>query len=167
MKSIFVIVFVFAFSALSAQSLSPASFNSGTAGGQAGSVRLSYSIGQAVVPVFKQGNALTQGFWQPRLIKGNIQEESPVSVQLSVYPNPTRDNLFVKILFAEKIEGKITLTAYDSFGKEVSPRIEIHQNPQTTQQNVHLNLQKLPAGHYFFRLFLNNKPLANFKAIKN
>ena len=93
---------------------------------------LSWTIGEPVVGTVSNGNVITQGFQQSRLIIANISEVKNPQVKVLVFPNPTSEFLTVKLsehqaytmqLFnlngqllmeqkANSIENKINMTTY-------------------------------------------------------
>lgn len=70
-----------------------------------------------------------------------------------VYPNPTRDNLHIKLY--EALQGNSTLQVLDITGRLVRT-----QSVSAAQLNISLDVRSLPAGRYFIKIS-NSKQVIN------
>lgn len=97
---------------LNAQSASPSVFSNG--GGS--STQFSYTIGEPLVLTLSSSSGtITQGFHQTYLEVVSV-EESSINYEVSVYPNPTRNE--VRFTFPALLES-VNVTIYDTQGKLV------------------------------------------------
>lgn len=134
-------------------SVNSQTISAGTIASFAGSVNnstitIDYSVGEnAISTVSNTSNAVTQGFLQPQLIISTGIVEVNEHNEVSVFPNPTSDFVFIKS--AEQV----TWVIYDATGKVIligdSSKIE------TTQ---------FALGVYY--LEISNKKSDNKKTIK-
>lgn len=76
---------------------------------------------------------------------------------VSVYPNPFKTSLTIKLLNVPPYP-QLTFIVYDLLGKELT-------NTQLTKQFTVLNLNSLPTGMYFFRVFDRGTVLQTGKLI--
>lgn len=148
-----ILLFVGAFS-LSAQSGPVASGGNGT--GSGGSV--SYSIGQIdYISATGSGGNINEGLQQPYEIFTFGVEDPSVSLELTLYPNPTTSLVNLKI---EKDNlSDLVFKLFDSNGKEI-----LNQN--ISNQTTLINLETYHAGTYILQVIQSQKPIQSFKIIK-
>ena len=118
-----------------------------TAGGYNvnGTLTISWTLGETIVPSFRNGNLwLTHGF-QQQLIVTTVEESLEDLVKVTVYPNPASDNLNIR--FDEPLEGEVTVQLINAQGKLVKTDVM-----EVTVIEKQINLQDLPAGAYFLKL---------------
>lgn len=111
-NQLFVAFFLFATFVSKAQNVTA------TSGGQGsvGSMNVNYSIGEAFVTTYQNGNSiLTQGFHQPYFTVTEVEENFP-SGALTVFPNPTSSILQIQfeqvnldnlVIYLSDITGKL------------------------------------------------------------
>lgn len=142
----------------------------GNASGKGGTV--SYTVGQIVYTIIKGTNgSLVQGVQQPYEISVvfgiGIQQE--ITLQYSVFPNPTIDNLTLKIEGKDIIQCMIYL--YNTMG-------DILQNIKSVTNETIISMGGLPPGIYYLKVYttvMNDltgvtqeyKEVKAFKVIKN
>lgn len=100
-----------------AQSISPQVV--ATAGDyySAGGVQLSWTTGESMIDTYIAGsNMLTQGFHQTQLTVTGIDQQNPTDLDVSIYPNPTSEQLVISI---PKNESMLTMELFDLNGKLV------------------------------------------------
>lgn len=120
---------------------------------------VSYSIGQvAYSSISNLNGSLSQGVQQVYQISTLILEEKGFNFSLSAYPNPTMDNLTLRIGNYQK--GLFTYRLLDTEGKLLS------ENRLTDQETI-IVMQQLPTSTYFVEVHHESKKVQSFKIIKN
>jgi len=110
-----------------------------------GGISVSWTLGETIIPVFKNSNlSLTHGFQQQIIITA-IEKNIDVPVELSLFPNPASDVLNIK--FESPLDSKLDITILDSQGRLV--RIDVIEAALEEKQ---INLQDLSPGVYYLRL---------------
>jgi hypothetical protein len=131
----------------------------GNASGGGGSA--SYSIGQIGYATNTDTNgSVAQGVQQPYEISvvTGIEEAKGIILLVSAYPNPTTDNLTLKV---EDFElSTLTFQLYDMQGK-------LLQNEKITGNQTNIIISNLMPASYFLKVIQNNKEVKTFKIIKN
>jgi hypothetical protein len=130
----------------------------GNATGSAGNV--SYTIGQTFYTTQSTTTtSSTQGVQQPYEISiTSGLKETLISLNLSVYPNPTTDELTLK-LDKTNVSGW-SYQLLDAAGKLVKKQ-------QITGKEEKIIMANLAAAQYFLRVLDGNKEVKTFKIIKN
>ena len=134
----------------------------GNASGSGGSA--SYSIGQIVytTETGTNGNSIAQGVQQPYEISivTELPEAKDISLEISAYPNPTRDYLIVKIDASNSLAIKsLTYQIFDIGGK-------LLQSVQATNLETKIELSNLLPATYFVKVIEIQKEIKVFKIIK-
>ena len=150
------LIFLFSISIINAQQNTTSS--GGEAIGTGGSA--SYSIGQIDYISSSDSNfSVSQGVQQPFEISVVLGlEENQIKLNLTAYPNPTNDILFLSI--ENGVNQELTYQLIDLQGKIIEKNV-IKNN--TTEVNV-AHLEK---AIYFLNITENNKSIKTFKIIKN
>lgn len=141
-----------------AQAQESANASGGDATGSGGTV--AYSVGQAVYNANSNvSGTVSQGVQQAYEIFTVGINETELNISLSVFPNPTADNLTLLISDYKKVN--LTYQLYDMHG-------ELLNNGQVTAQQTQINTASLSPAVYFI-LIVNqeNKQVQSFKIIKN
>ena len=129
----------------------------GTVSNASGSV--SYSVGQvAYQSVSNTSGTVSQGVQQAYEIVTLSLEENKFNFSLSAFPNPTTDNLNLRVgnLNQEKLIYKLI----DLEGKVISEAI-IHS------ETTNIDMKQLPTATYFLEVYNEAKKVQTFKIIKN
>ena len=158
MKTFYFIILGMCFTfKLSAQQSSNAA--GGNATGTGGTV--SYSVGQMnyTTNTGTSGSAC-QGVQQPYEIYTvtSVDEAKDLNINLSAFPNPTFDNLTLKIESA--ITKNLSYLLFDMNGKLLAT-----QKLDGTETKIAMN--NYAAATYFIKITENNNTLKTFKIIKN
>jgi hypothetical protein len=131
----------------------------GNASGSGGSV--SYSVGQVVYNTNTGTNgSVAQGVQQPFEISvvTGIDETKGITLQCTVYPNPTIDFLTLKV--ENYTIDALTYQLYDVNGKLIdSQKIEGNE--------AIIAISNLVPATYFLKVIQSDKELKTFKIIKN
>ncbi len=131
----------------------------GEAAGSGGSV--SFTTGQVAYTTNTGSNgSVAQGVQQPYEISivTSLSENEDVQLELLVYPNPTINNLKLKVESDKK--ELLTYELLDMLGKSIEKKII---NKSITE----INTESLPKSTYFLKVTNNNKLVKTFKIIKN
>jgi hypothetical protein len=123
-----------------------------------GSLSISWTLGETIIPTFQNGNLiLTHGF-QQQLLVTTVEENLEELVKVTVYPNPASDN--INIRFESPLDGEVTIQLINGQGKLV--KTDVIEVSVTEKQ---LNLQDLASGTYFLKL-TKNKTSNVYKVVK-
>ena len=120
----------------------------------------SYSVGQVVYTTNTGTNgSVAQGVQQAYEIFTVGIKETELNISLSVYPNPTADNLTLQI--SDYNNEKLSYQLFDMQGKLLN-------NGQLTAQQTQINTASFPPATYFINVVnKENKKIQSFKIIKN
>jgi hypothetical protein len=141
-----------------AQAQVSANASGGDATGSGGTV--AYSVGQVVYTTnIDAPGTVSQGVQQAYEIFTVGIKETELNISLSVFPNPTADNLTLQI--SDYNNEKLSYQLYDMQGKLLT-------NGQVTAQQTQINTSSLPPATYFLNVVnQENKKVQSFKIIKN
>ena len=118
----------------------------------------SYSVGQIDYSAKGANNEITEGLQQPyEIVTLAVSDNGNVEKNISLYPNPVKDVLFVD--FNQEKFSNSTYQLYDAQGKLI-------KNGNFSQKKNELNFSMLPASVYIIRIFSDNKMVKTFKIIK-
>ena len=122
----------------------------------------SYSVGQVVYTTNTGTNgSVAQGVQQVykiSTVRLGTRETEP-NISLSIFPNPTTDNLTLKI--GDYNNEKLSFRLYDMLGKLLS-------NGKIVTQETKIEMTNLPSTTYFVNVInQENKKVQTFKIIKN
>ena len=151
------VLLIFGLSNLQAQETIPAT--GGEANGSGGSA--SYTVGQVVYTtnVGTNGNSVAEGIQQPYEISvlTSIPEAKDISLNVTVYPNPTTDYLTVKVENYETTN--LQYMVFDINGK-------LLQKVKATGTETKIETNNLVPANYFVKVLDNKKEIKVFKIIK-
>jgi len=130
----------------------------GDATGSGGTV--DYSVGQvAYITNVNASGTVSQGVQQAYEIFTVGIQESELNISLSVFPNPTADNLTLQI--SDYNNEKLSYQLYDMRG-------ELLNNGRVSGQQTQINTASLPSATYFIHVVnQKNEQVQLFKIIKN
>ena len=130
----------------------------GDATGSGGTI--AYSIGQVVYTTNTGASGrISQGVQQAYEIFTVGIKETELNILLSVFPNPTSDNLSMQI--SDYNNEKLSYQLFDMQGKLLS-------NGQVTAPQTQINTASLPSATYFIKVVnQENNQVQSFKIIKN
>ena len=119
----------------------------------------SYTAGQVVYTNnIGTNGSLAQGVQQPYEIAVTTGvNETTINLELSVYPNPTTNNLQLKVE-SEALES-LSFQLVDLRGK-------IIENKKVVEAKTSINMEALPKAIYFIKVTRNNQTVKTFKVIK-
>ncbi|MEI8203858.1 MAG: T9SS type A sorting domain-containing protein [Bacteroidota bacterium] len=120
----------------------------------------SYSVGQIVYSTHSGTNgSVAQGVQQPYEISVviGIEEAKGISLNCSIYPNPTSDFLILKVENYPK--NNLTYKLFDINGKLIA-------NDKTEANETKIQMSNLADASYFLQISDGNKELKTFKIIK-
>jgi hypothetical protein len=140
-----------------AQAQESANSAGGDATGSGGTV--AYSVGQ-VVYTSNTGSSGTvdQGVQHAYEIFTVGIKETKLNISLSIFPNPTADNLTLQI--SDYNNEKLSYQLFDMQGKQLS-------NGQITAQQTQIDMTGLPTATYFVNIVnQENKQVQSFEIIK-
>jgi hypothetical protein len=120
----------------------------------------SYSVGQVVYTTNTGTNgSVAQGVQQPYEISTTVGiNETSINLEMSVYPNPTKNYLTLKVK-NEQVES-LNFQLIDLQGKVI-------ENKKVTASNTTITMEALPKAVYFLNVVSNNQLVKTFKIIKN
>ena len=120
---------------------------------------VSYSIGQvAYASVSNSNGTVSQGVQQAYQISTLILEENAFNFSLSAYPNPTTDNLTLRV--GNYRQESLMYRVLDTEGKLVS-------EAKLQGQETVIEMHQLPTATYFVEVHNEGKKVQTFKIIKN
>ncbi|QGY46526.1 T9SS type A sorting domain-containing protein [Maribellus comscasis] len=124
---------------------------------QAGSIELSWTLGESVIETFTSGAILTQGFHQSKLLVTAIDEPSLLVSELKVYPNPASE--FVMIHFNSEIKDK-QYSLFDMTGKMLLLN-------SISETDSRIDVSSLASGTYLLRISAKKtNNIQSFKIVK-
>ena len=133
-----------------------------TAGGNAigSNGSISYSLGQvAYLSVSNSSGSVNQGVQQPyEFFIVGVNETNDISLELSVYPNPTNSN--VTLSSKNPIFDNRYYQLFDSNGK-------LLLNQKLTEKITLIPMESLPTSTYILKVSENDIEVKTFKIIKN
>ncbi|MBC8147767.1 MAG: T9SS type A sorting domain-containing protein [Bacteroidetes bacterium] len=142
-----------------AQEVIPAT--GGNATGSGGSV--SYTIGQIVYSTNSgTTGSVAEGVQQPyEISETSIKETTKNNPGITVFPNPTTDNLTLKVSASTPLSNQITdYRLYDISGK-------LLETKKLTNNETIISTANLPSGTYFLKVVSDDKEIKTFKIVKN
>lgn len=141
-----------------AQAQESANSSGGDATGSGGTV--AYSIGQVVYTTNTGGSgSVAQGVQHAYEIFSVGIKETELEILLTVFPNPTAENLTLQI--NDYNNAKLSYQLFDIQGKLLS-------NGQIVAEQTQINMNSLPTATYFINVVnQENKKVQSFKIIKN
>lgn len=86
---------------------------------------------------------------------------------INAFPNPTRDNISVRVLFDQRFKMEdAVITVLDYLGKPIKVQFEL--NPKSNYQSeININTQNLSTGMYLLNVKLGNtNETINFGVVK-
>ncbi len=123
-----------------------------------GGMSLSWTLGETIIPTFRNGNlVLTHGF-QQQLVISTLVEDIEGSVAVTIYPNPSSDILNIR--FESPQDGDILIFLIDTEGKLV--RTDRIVAPETEKK---IDMQSLAAGIYYLKM-IKGKRVNVYKIVK-
>jgi hypothetical protein len=130
----------------------------GDAIGSGGSV--SYSVGQiADTTTAGPNGSAAQGVQQPiELLMVGVDNYPAITLSASVYPNPTKANVILRIDLQNS--DNLFFQLYDLNGKLIASQ-------KISSSTTSIATESLAAGGYFLKVIGNNTELKTFKIIKN
>lgn len=122
-------------------------------------VSLAWTVGEPVIGTVSNGSyTLTQGFHQPRISSSAVDDAVIPGLSLDVYPNPSTDELNLRINEGDLSQFQYTLITLE--GKTLILK-KISKNLTRIDMNTY------SAGSYFLKIIAKNgKPVKTFKIVK-
>jgi hypothetical protein len=128
----------------------------GNASGTGGTV--SYSVGQVVYTTQSNtSGTIAQGIQHAYEIYLLSKREEYLNISLSVYPNPTSENL--TLLVSNYANENLSYHLYDMHGKLIA-------SDKISSVKTTIEMQYLTAATYFIHVSKEGKTIQTFKAIK-
>ncbi len=110
------------------------------------SYSISWSLGEIAIETFAQtNNILTQGFQQTKLTTTGIKENTIEESQITIYPNPATDKIFVN--FNSKEYSWYMLEIFDLIGSK-----KILQKIDKPSKKIVIEINDLESGIYLLHL---------------
>ncbi len=126
-----------------------------------GNFALEWSIGESIIETNTgTNNTITQGFHQNRYVITSINEIADDNYSITVYPNPTSDNITIDFLI--KNTETLKLKLIDAQGK-----LLINDKIKSEEKTKTLNLQNISKGIYLLNFYnVHGKLIKSFKIEK-
>ncbi|PLW94297.1 MAG: hypothetical protein C0592_03270 [Marinilabiliales bacterium] len=120
---------------------------------------LAWSVGEAVIATISDGaDTLTQGFHQSRFVFTDISESQIEGISVSVFPNPTANDISIEI---ESTDFKgFSYTLLDQHGK-------LLQNKEITDKITEVDMLNHPAATYYVSVYKDGISVKTIQIIKN
>lgn len=143
---------------LTTQAQQASTATGGDASGSGGSV--AYSVGQvAYITSTGPTGSVAQGVEQPyEIFILSTNEVVATDISISVFPNPTSDNLILQV--GDFTTNKLSYQLLDIRGRLLA-------NDIITANQTQLSLANLPQAAYFVNVTQQNKKVKAFKILKN
>lgn len=151
---IFLFILLHSFSGLNAQELIC------TSGGiwKGSSIQISWSMGELAIESYETPPfILTQGFQQPGLKITSIHEMSEFIMDISVYPNPASDWVYLKM--STGISSDVRLDLIDAQGR-------IIEDMKVKDELTKIPFKDFPASIYFLRIIVDGINVMTYVIIK-
>lgn len=138
---------------LQAQETIPATGGNATGSGGVSN----YTVGQIVYTTTTGGNgSVAQGVQQPyEIYQTSGIDDKSITLEASVYPNPTKEFLTLKIENSENISYQL----FNTQGKLI-------ESKQMDENSMTIQMEELPQSIYFLKVIKNNEIVKSFKIIK-
>lgn len=158
MKKIIFIFLLFGFIIPKVHSQNAALASGGESTGSGGKV--SFSVGQIAYTNANGSNgSVNQGVQQPVEISTLGKDEFPaITIGMSVFPNPTPNNITLKIL--DMPNENLSYQIIDLSGKLIL-------NDKISTPETFIKIENLNASTYLLSVVNNNRTIKTFKIIKN
>lgn len=163
-----ILVTVFFMSGLAisyAQSLAPTVFSSGGANSSSAKIKLSATIGEAIVTTETNGkHILTQGFQQgAKIIYNSVIEYNP-SIKVNAYPNPASDYIYLNV--SGLTHKRVYVNVINIMGQKVE--IPLLAQSYDSGEQIRLDLSQIQKGSYLIRVYdaEDQNTYADIKIIK-
>lgn len=119
---------------------------------------VSWTLGELAIETLVSGDIiLTQGLQQSNLTVVSVDELAGSDLQISVYPNPTRDILNVKM--DNQYSENISYSVIDFSGRTIA-------GDRIWNQNEQISFAGLNAGVYFVKVSIDGTLSKTFKIVK-
>ena len=116
---------------------------------------IDFTVGEVIINTGSNGtNDITQGFHQTNWNFLGVEDFAP-DFDITIFPNPTSDVLYIKSSFYQDI----SYSLYDTQGKLVFKNI-------LTETETQIQLNQLAPGAYSLSIHNKKEQLKNFKLIK-
>lgn len=135
---------------IQAQMVSPTVVASTGGTYQGANMQLDWTLGElAVTAIDYSTGQLTQGFHQPNYLITNIQELTEEIGQITVFPNPTTDQVQMKLKFDHPRNVKVELFQLDG-------RVLWTKTLQGYELEITKDVSHLPNAPYFLRFSIGD-----------
>lgn len=153
MKTLIIVILIFATTFVKAQSISPFVLNSTGGFFQENNIWLDISVGEIVTSTISNSETiLTQGFLQPDYNLVSIKKHTH-STEINYYPNPVRNELFI----TTGLNNIKSVNVYDYSGRIVI----------VTDYSNNIDMSQLTDGLYIVELVgSDNQKIESFKIQK-
>ena len=136
---------------ISAQKIYPQILSSSGNSYQTNTMTIEWTLGElAITTINGPTSMITQGFHQPRYTITAIDELSQAIGKISVYPNPTSDEVHMTMTFDKIMSVQVRLT--DSNGRLLWNKKYVGQNMDEST-----SFRNLPNGNYFLSFSVKGK----------
>jgi hypothetical protein len=131
-------------------------------------LRISYTIGELVVPTFSTTDYyLTQGYQQPvKFMISGINNDPGTDVNVKIFPNPTSKFVYIKITDMS-LPVDCQIEVYNMFGQRILLPIQ-RSRVNNNGENIKIDLSNVTRGTYFIRILEKEiqKKYTDFKVVK-
>lgn len=160
-KVIFPLIFFILWSVeIPAQKVYPQILSSAGSSNQTKTMTVEWTLGElSITTINGSSSIITQGFHQPKYLITALDPLSEIGEKIIVYPNPTSDDVHMKMTFDKIMPVKVRLT--DSNGRLLWNKKYVGQNMDEST-----SFRNLPNGNYFLNFSFDNNSKQTFKIIK-
>lgn len=112
-----------------------------------GTHTLNFTVGEPIVGLIQNGEAIHQGFWGALFEDGTLSVTTPIEDvnQISVFPNPVVD--YIQINYKQEEASKYTTRLFDINGRQV-----FNLNKNTQNQTTQIDMKNLANGMYLLTI---------------
>ena len=154
-KLLFITTAILFCSDVFSQSISPQVIATSGADFTLGNFTLSWTLGESVIETFSDpNNILSQGFQQPFYLLTDLNQSSPATISVNIYPNPSANLLTIN--FSQETTSITTIGIFDMLGQMITTKT---LPPKTLK--AEMDISKFAQAGYFLKIISTEQNIFN------